>query len=196
MSRKIIIYDDFYKDPQKVRSMADQDCLSNNPLICSDFNDLIVSLIGAYTVPVDDERHGCFNLQTSVEPETISFSLNSKWSGIIFLTPDDQNNDSNGISFWKNKETNAYSGDKDSICEVNTLNAASIIAGYRGDKQKQEWSTEDNAWSKDIFIPGKYNRAIFFRSNLYHSAAAGFGTNFDDGKLVQLFFFGDNNESN
>ena len=195
MSRKIIVYDDFYKDPQKIRSMVGKDHLYANPLICSDFNDLIVSLIGAHTTLTDNAKHGCFDLSTSVEPETISFSLNSKWSGIVFLTPDDCNPDNNSVSFWKNKETNTCSGNTDSEHEIDKLDAVSIIAGYRGNKQAQKWQI-DNLWHKDVSIAGKFNRAIFFRSDLYHSIASGFGTDFDDGKLVQLFFFGDNNESN
>lgn len=195
MSRKIIIYDDFYKDPDKIRSIVNQENLSS-PLICSDLNDLIVSLIGAYTVPVDNNMHGCFDLSTEENKnEKISFNLNSKWTGIVFLTPDLKNKTNNGVSFWKNKSTNEYTGKKEQQ-EKSELSATDIISGYIKTPHKNEFKLDKEKWIKDSFVSGKFNRAIFFRSDLYNSVSPGFGKDYNDGKLTQLFFFGDNNESN
>jgi len=193
MSRQVIIYDNFYKDPKYIRSIAEDN--PNTQLMCSDLNNLLVSLIGAYTAGSNNKNNGCFKLDLDRDRvETIDFNLEDKWTGIVFLTPNEYNTEENGVTFWKNKETNKYAGDLDDIS--NTLTTESIINGYaKKDKLKQSVLNSEQ-WGQDIFIPGKFNRAIFFKSNLFNTVSSGFGEDFKNGKLIQSFYFGDNNESN
>jgi len=190
VSRKIIIYDDFYKDPDYIRFLAKENI--SLPLVCSDFNELAASITGAIINSIST-NHGCFQLNNkSPEVEKITFNTENKWTCLLFLTENCSNKQSNGVTFWKNKNSE-YAGSKS---VEDTVNASDIINGYVNKTQKTQIEIDKKQWNKDVFIPGKYNRAVFFRSELFHSISKGFGKNFENGQLIQTFAFGDNNESN
>lgn len=197
MSRKIIVYDNFYKDPDFIRNNYVFDEAGNlkvEPLECMDYRDLVNSLIGAYFRGVDTPGNGCFslNLKGDDKLNRVTSDLDNKWTCIVFLTPEEVNSETNGVTLWKDKETGSYSGDTEDA--PDELDESSIIGGYLNTKTKS-FELNDR-WEKDVSVYGKYNRAVFFRSDLYHTIGAGFGENGDNGRVIQTYYFGDNNESN
>ncbi len=46
-----------------------------------------------------------------------------------------------------------------------------------------------DAWEALVELPMKHNRLVLYRSDYFHSIAEVFGSQPDDGRLVQLFFF-------
>jgi hypothetical protein len=189
MSRKIIVYEDFYKDPDQIRQMAIKD--KTLRLVCSDFNDLAVSIIGAFTKSTSKTNNGGFTFDIE-KKDKITYDLDDKWTCIVFLTPDEYAAPDTGIKFWMNKNNNSLVGSADTTSEP--IDKTSIISGYKTKKNKS-FDLDLGRWECDQFIKGKYNRAVFFRSNLYHSFGNGFGSGDQDCKLTQMFFFGDSNES-
>ncbi len=45
------------------------------------------------------------------------------------------------------------------------------------------------AWEELMTVPMRFNRAIFYRPWLWHSAGPGFGSTPEDGRLIQVFSF-------
>tara|TARA_R100001594_G_scaffold113984_1_gene148850 strand:+ start:945 stop:1556 length:612 start_codon:yes stop_codon:yes gene_type:complete len=104
------------------------------------------------------------------------------WAGVLYLTPLTHPNA--GTKFWKHKETGwetaptneegAKYGIKSHVDMVNFFN----IEG----KDQSKWIETDN-------ISFKYNRLVMFNPSLWHSNGDLFGNTYDNGRLVQLFFF-------
>lgn len=54
----------------------------------------------------------------------------------------------------------------------------------------QDWDCPD-AWEQLAFVPSEFNRAVIYRSELFHSRwpFAAYGTGPDDGRLIVVAFF-------
>jgi len=104
------------------------------------------------------------------------------WAGVLYLTPLTHPNA--GTKFWKHKETGwetaptneegAKYGIKSHADMVNFFNTEG--------KDQSKWIETDN-------ISFKYNRLVMFNPALWHSNGDLFGNTYDNGRLVQLFFF-------
>lgn len=53
-----------------------------------------------------------------------------------------------------------------------------------------DWDNED-AWEQTVFVPSVFNRAVIYRSELFHSRFpfAAYGSGPDDGRLIVVAFF-------
>lgn len=101
---------------------------------------------------------------------TDTFSLNenrswtNSWAGIIYLNPNPPNNTGTNLYELKDK--------------------------YKHDLMIDKFDRHDsNKWDIIDTIGNKFNRLILYRSQTYHAADSYFGTNINDARLIQLFFF-------
>lgn len=90
---------------------------------------------------------------------------------VVYLNEGDS-----GTAFWRHKKTGA-----DSIGYGQTELFEQI---------KDDFEAPD-AWEQRLLVPTKKNRAVIYRSNLFHSRYPfdAFGSTPDDGRLIALAFF-------
>lgn len=90
---------------------------------------------------------------------------------VVYLNEGDS-----GTAFWRHKESQA-----DSINYGET----ELFEQIQGD------FANPDAWEQRMVVPTRRNRAVIYRSNLFHSRFPfeAFGSTPDDGRLIALAFF-------
>jgi hypothetical protein len=88
------------------------------------------------------------------------------WSGVVYLTPNNQSFPEAGTSIFKHIETG--------LC----------IA-----KKGIEFSSQLEDYELAYFVENKFNRLVLFRENILHRVSSGFGQRVDSSRLTQTFFF-------
>jgi len=89
---------------------------------------------------------------------------NKGWSGLVYLSPNAPK--ASGTSIFKSNETGLCTAEKGPFFDKNIQNYTRVYE-----------------------IDNIYNRLVLFRENVLHQAAAGFGTEKNNGRLTQTFFF-------
>jgi hypothetical protein len=171
-----IVIDNFYSDPIAVREFA----LSQKFYLTGNFpgkrtspflTNEIIKKIDRYLDPFgidmsnirnDESQCGSFQYITSDYRKVVQISLNNDWSGIIFLTPDAPVD--TGLSFYEYKDKNS---------DINIMNT---------------YSQDMTKWKEVDKIGNIFNRFILFNSKKWHTYKNNFGTDIDNGLLVQVFF--------
>ena len=170
-----IVVDNFYNDPDNIRSFAlkqNFDVIGNFPGRRTKpfFNDSMKVVIaktlhhagGIITEWFDKEYSGSFQFCTKEDKTWVHADQFNGWSGVCYLTPNAPSN--SGTAFYKNK------------------NGSHEYAGVNFDwKDESQWEVTD-------YIANKYNRLVLYRGNLFHAATNYFGDNLQNGRLFQVFF--------
>lgn len=113
--------------------------------------------------------NGCF--QICVGGDQLVYHVDKQeYAGIIFLTPDAP--PQSGTTFYRSKNTKKMKL-QDHDFEVVFKN------GYL---DSTEFEVVD-------VVGNVYNRVVLFDSKMFHAASTYFGTNLENGRLFQLFFF-------
>jgi hypothetical protein len=81
------------------------------------------------------------------------------WAGLIYLSLNAQLD--GGLKLWRN----------------------------RNPARNYDWMTPRDNWEQVDDFGNVFNRLILTRGNVPHSGAAGWGTNLEDGRFYQTFFF-------
>lgn len=187
-----LIIDDFYTNPIEVRNFALQQeykVRGNFPgeRTKSFLNDNIKDLIQKVLEPTvgkvtnwGGEYTGSFQYTTSKDRSWIHTDSYTDWAGVCYLTPDAPL--SSGTGLFKHKETNIttwknYEGQEDDPIYK-------IISTDSQDYTK--WEMVDR-------IGNVFNRLILYRSNNFHVSLDYFGTDKENGRLFQVFFFNTEN---
>ena len=192
MNKNIIIVNNFYDDPYSVREFA----LSQRFPVIDNFP-------GQRTVGVPDDMSEelkkkfekilgfeITNWQTLKKPGQVHntcFQLITKdtqnwihhdetaWAAIVYLTPDPDPN--SGTGFFTHIETG--------IDEWSPDDKSTEIYAY-------DETHDYSKWRCTLEVKNQFNRMIVFPGTYYHSSMiAGFGKNYMDGRLIQVFFFGE-----
>lgn len=116
----------------------------------------------------------CFQLITGDDQSWVHKD-SAGWAGVVYLNPD-PNPDSGtglfthietGISEWKadDPSTDLYKTHEPDLYDITK-------------------------WRCNLEVKNQYNRLILYKGSLYHrSMVPGFGRNYIDGRLTQVFFF-------
>ncbi len=113
--------------------------------------------------------NGCF--QYCIGGDQLVYHVDQQeYAGIIFLTPDAP--PQTGTSFYRSKNTK-----KMKLQELD-----SDIVFKNGYLDSTEFEVVD-------VVGNVYNRLVLFDSKMFHAASTYFGTNLENGRLFQLFFF-------
>ena len=95
------------------------------------------------------------------------------WAGVLYLTPNPDS--SSGTGFFTHKQSGVYCWDP-----------ARPETDFNFHDDKEDFSK----WDLNCEVKNKFNRLVLYKSNLYHSSMTpGFGQNYMDGRLTQVFFF-------
>ena len=186
MRSNLIVIDDFYNNVDDVREFAlkqNFDVTGNYPgaRTKSAVNDATKQAIAAIIEPHGGKLlnfgdydgtplySGSFQMCTQNARRTWIHADNyNNWAGIIYLTPDAPL--TGGTEFYRYDRLNEMYSDR----QKNEMHG----------EDSQDWTK----WSPHLTVGNVYNRAIFFRSDMYHASVDYFGRTAQDGRLIQVFF--------
>ncbi|PEC87372.1 hypothetical protein COK00_21810 [Bacillus cereus] len=200
MEKDIIVIDDFYKEPNKVRNLAlnvhgwiDENLQGEKkPSIETEKNyytneiiNKFESILG-FNIDVNPKKMGfgvfAFYPEYSRVDQTTHFD-DTDWSGIIYLVPD--NLCKGGLSLYRHKPTGLTG--PPNINELQELGYSSMKSWY---EDYLNWKLSPEDWEETMHLDMKYNRLVLFKSGaLFHRASSGFGDSPSNGRLTQRFFF-------
>lgn len=187
--KDLIICDNFYSNVDEVRAYAleqDFDVEGNypghrtksflTPGVISHINKIIGAEMDMESLG-DDTYCGAYQYTTANDRTWIHADGWNEWAGVIYLTPNAPV--SGGTGIFKHKPTGCYSMPR--------------LANGERDQEKLDIIYEDGQdytkWELIDRIGNKYNRAIFYKGDLFHASLDYFGKNIQDSRLFQTFFF-------
>ena len=174
----IIIIDNFYKYPEKVREFA-IDCnftttgnfpgLRTKSFANSKIKDKFEKIIGKKIVefPYGNNEtiyNGSFQYTLSNDKSWIHVDNNNNWGGVLYLTPNAPLN--SGTKFYKFNDK--------SITDLHEI--------YKYSQDFSKWTLIDR-------VGNIFNRLLLFNSNRFHISDEYFGNNINNSRLFQVFFF-------
>lgn len=178
MKLNLVIAEDFYDNPDEVRAFALSqpfDVVGNypgartKPFMNDSMKTTISRLVGPTAGPVTNWYEesgftGAFQLCTAADRTWIHADSFNTWAGVCYLTPNAPL--SGGTSLYRHKATGHHE---------------KIDADYE--------SYDYTKWEVVDRIGNVYNRIVLYRGNLFHASVDYFGSNMQDGRLFQTFFF-------
>jgi hypothetical protein len=180
-----LVVDQFYKDPDQVRSFAlSQEFIAHPQFHKGKRTDKVFRFEGIKEkieyymnrkIKVWNEYsvNGCF--QTCIAGDQLVYHYDTHdYAAIIFLTPDAP--PGSGTSFYRSK----YNNQIKIIPKENNNNNSEIFKNGFLDSTQFELVDQ---------VGNIYNRMVIFNSRMIHAASCYFGTNDENGRLFQMFFF-------
>lgn len=177
MKTNVIITDNFYSNPDGVRSWILQQefkhykypGLRTKSFLTEDtkltIQNLLMNAGGIITNwNQEDGLTGSFELATSTDRSWIHTDHYNTWAGVLYLTPDAPL--SSGTGIYQYKKTGAT--------------IASQLESYE--------SQDMTKWELCDVIANRYNRLVLYRSEMFHTSLDYFGHDLQTGRLFQLFF--------
>jgi len=120
----------------------------------------------------NDTYNGAFQYTTSHDRTWIHNDGWNNWAGVLYLTPNAPVNSGTGIYRFKDG--------------TRTVDEAEA----RGNKKIIDENSQDyNKWELVDKVGNVFNRLVLFNSKQYHASMDYFGTNKENGRLFQVFFF-------
>lgn len=190
MAYTSIIIDDFYSNPDEVRSFAlkqNFDTIGNFPGARTEpiLNDNTKDYINKHIAPVhgdidwvnNKQYNGSFQYTTKRDSSWIHADEFNEWAGVLYLTPNAPLKGGTGI--FKHIETGLYKIPRLSNGDIDRK-LADLIYADANDLSK--WEVVD-------VIGNVYNRLVIYQGDLFHTSLDYFGTNINNGRLFQTFFF-------
>lgn len=181
MTLNLIIVDDFYNDPDKIRSIALSSDFSGRgnypgrrtqPYLNDEITRAIPELIGESILAWDEDiANGSFQYTTCRDRTWIHADLHNSWAGVLYLTPNAPS--SGGTGFYKHVQTGfCYYPETEDLRE-------------QCDRDSQDYTR----WERLDNVANVYNRLILFNAKRFHASQDYFGHDVSDGRLFQTFFF-------
>jgi len=175
--KEIIVYDNFYRDPDLVRSLAlgkDFNLLGNypgkrtDPFLTGVIKNHISEIVGAEVTHWFDDYCGCFQVVHEGEQTWIHSDHYNDWAGVCYLHPNPPAG--SGTAFY------SHMGLRRPMVEDGM---ESIPDPYSRD------------WIQTDYVENVYNRLVLYRGDLFHQATGYFGKENDlsSQRLFQVFFF-------
>jgi len=190
MKTNLIITDDFYVYPDKVREFALSQEFTvygnypgqrTQPFSYDDLKRAIQHIVqqagGNITQFEEFDYTAAYQYTTSKDSSWIHSDQTTMWAGVCYLTPNAPL--SSGTGLFRHKETGLFEAARkaDGSYDQKTMDKI-----YKDSRDMSKWDMVDMA-------SNKYNRLILYRGNLFHSSLDYFGNDKYDGRLFQTFFF-------
>lgn len=119
-----------------------------------------------------DIYNGAYQYTTSRDKTWIHNDGWNNWAGVLYLTPNAPVSSGTGIFKHKNG--------------TRTVDEATV----RGNNQLLDEHSQDyTQWELVDKVGNIFNRLVLFNSKQYHASLDYFGTNKENGRLFQVFFF-------
>lgn len=199
MKRSIIIVDDFHPNPDEVRHTAltaeypqPEDSYtypgrnSHQNYYSPELHQAFETLLNRKLTPAPNNGYFRISLEKDSFKQDVHVDPNWEFGAVCYLNTPEQCIEEGGTSFWKHNKTGME------YCPRTPEMAK--LWGYPHEKEAW-WTTvygeglDRSKWTRYLLSPMKYNRMVVFRSDLWHSHSYNFGDCFENGRLVQLFFF-------
>ena len=174
----VIIVDDFYEDPDKIRKIAlseNYNVIGNYPggrtksFATDEIKKRFEMIVGKQIVYWPDEYNGAYQI-TNKDHKSWIHRDETNYSAIIYLTPNAPPN--SGTVLYKHKASGlryTSNSDEDSLLDSNSQNM--------------------DAWEQLDVIGNVYNRCIIFNGKHSHKSNVYFGDTKENSRLFQTFFF-------
>jgi hypothetical protein len=199
MRSKLIVVDDFYTHPEKVRARALTSAYAN--IEATDYpgyaskmrldakllRQRFGELIGA-ELNVDNARFTWGNFRFITEETGARAKVHADvavdWAGMVYLTPDAP--PSAGTGFFRHKQT---------ALEGPPSNRQARALGFSNAQEFDDLvirpdKADLSKWERTMAIEPRYNRLILFRgSEFYHAPLGGMGHDPQTARLTHIFFF-------
>jgi len=181
MRENVIVIDDFYVNAKETREFIltqDFSVTGNYPggrtksYATEDMKKTFEKILNKKITYWPDGYNGAFQYTTAQHSSWIHRDCTS-WAGVIYLTPNAPPDA--GTAFFRHKATG--------LEEVTDSTPEAIK------KQLDNDSNDMSKWDQIDNVGNVFNRLILFRGTRSHRSMTYFGTNKDDGRLFQLFFF-------
>ncbi|MEV8327650.1 DUF6445 family protein [Kitasatospora sp. NPDC056731] len=199
MLRKLIIVDDFYADPDKVRTRAlstdyaditptDYPGLQSRYSLRTDalaraFNELVQARICSDPARFTWGGFRCVT-EASGRGTKVHADIAIDWAAMVYLTPDAPMEA--GTGFFRHRETGVEAPPTDRQARALGFRDASDF----DDKVVRRDMADLSKWEQTGWVGPVYNRLVLFRgSEVYHAPLAGCGSDAATGRLTHNFFF-------
>lgn len=195
----IIVIDDFYKNPEAVRSLA----LNAEYKDVSQLNYPGFQSLKSYSsLEVVKTMETILSRKLNIDPQLTTFGKfrimlketgsrlkvhldgHADWTGVLYLSsPEDCKG---GTAFYRHKATGL-----DGPAPTNHLQRLGFHTWEEMEQRLIEADTlNPDAWEETAYVGMKYNRLVLFQgSQLFHCHTESFGTNKENGRMTQNFFF-------
>jgi|TARA_R110000744_G_scaffold140858_1_gene252166 hypothetical protein len=188
MNVQTYVIDNFYNNPDEVRQYAmeqDFQTIGNFPgkrtgnFVNEDIKQTIQNIIKPAAGNItnwETQYNGCYQLATSYDRSWIHCDATTGWAGVLFLTPNAPL--TAGTAIYRHKETGLTSWKYNEHTKEENNTAAPLL------------ETQDfTKWDLVDSFANVYNRLILYRGENFHTSLDYFGTNLENGRLFQTFFF-------
>lgn len=191
MRTDIIVVDDFYTDPDRVRQLAlsckfyeDKNYYQGQrtePLLADDIKGIFERLMQRYITKWNYPVNGAFQY-TTAEDKLVYHMDSQQWAAIIYLTPHAPVE--SGTSFYKSNVSQLRMDSRLEYPEHDEdWHHTAVDATFRGGFLDSTKFTEIDR------IGNVYNRLVIWNAKMIHAATKYFGKSKEDGRLFQIFFF-------
>ncbi len=199
MKQNIVIVDDFYSNPDEIRSIAlnqeyptpedNYTYPGRNSKGCyydKDVHSKFEQILNENLDPADQNGYFRLSLASDTHKQDIHVDSSWDWGAVIYFSDPKDCVDEGGTSFWRHN-----------TLEMECCPRTDEEAQYYGyPSYKEAWWTivygdgqDRSKWTRYLLCPMKYNRLVLFRTHLWHSHNFNFGDTIENGRLVQLAFF-------
>lgn len=199
MKKNIIVVDDFYTNPDEVRSIALNSDYpdpegeytypgknSEQSHYSQEIHQKFENVVNHDLNPADKNGYFRISLEKDSHKQDVHVDPGWDWGAVIYLNDPKDCIDEGGTSFWRHNTL------KMEICPKTDHEAQCYgFPSYR----EAWWTTvygdgqDRSKWTRYFLCPMRYNRMVIFRTHLWHSHNFNFGDSIQNGRLVQLFFF-------
>lgn len=201
MGISLLVVDDFYDDPYKIRETAlrfpyqDLEDQNNYPGVNSlsqieieGLNEYVSRLVHEPLKGTPRSGHCRFRIAMAGDDDRARFTIHvdgqSYWSGIVYLTLPEHCR--GGTEFYRHRELQSDHAplyDED----VKKFGATSCALFTKNLINRD--SNDSSKWEHLMTVPMRFNRCILFRPWFWHTSGHSFGDSLENARLVQLFFF-------
>jgi hypothetical protein len=198
MFKSLIIVDDVYDDPERMRQAALRLDFpvpataanyagrnSAGKLLLPDTDKMLSWVAGEPLVGAIERAHGALRLTLAGDTGRyrVHVDVGVDWSGVLYLNHSEQCR--GGTSFFRHRSTGSEHAPATAadLVRCNAKTAQEALDRILGRD-----SNDDAQWDATVTVPMQFNRLVLFRPLLWHSAGDGFGDSTANGRLVQLFF--------
>ncbi len=198
MHKSLVVVEDFYNNPMEVRAAALAGGFpehqgprtfpgrnSAQPLVNPELDRAISAIVGEPLRghPAPTSFHGfCRSTLAGDESRYLVHvdPSNLWWVGVCYLSlPEDC---SGGTTFYRHRSL-GLDRTPTQQAEIEAVGVSSVAELLARDGRSL------GAWEELMTVPMRFNRAIFYRPWLWHSAGPGFGDRVENGRMVQVFSF-------
>jgi hypothetical protein len=201
MPLSLIVFDDFYEDPQEVRQAALKldyptpqqtpnypGRNSHQPIIIGGIEQMVSKIVNEPVLGARNAAHCYFRVAMAEDDTNRKYDIHIDpeviWTGILYLTLPEHCQ--GGTEFYRHKETES---DRAAIYpdELKAVGARNF--GDAGDPIIQRDSTDKSKWEHLTTVPMRFNRLVLLRPWFWHTAGRSFGSSIENCRLIQLFAF-------